>query len=593
LGDCALESIEKIECQAEDVCKDKVRLRGVGTLELRYEPSNWYDYDPDDAIMVNRHDFLLPLVQHYILTNSAEAKRKLAALFSYWLENFDVQQLRRCDTPIDAAIRLINWLWVFNTDALELSYSAASRLARCIYLQLDYIYSRFSAGGNHLVLESLAVFIYGCIASDSRRGGRWKTWGDETLRKELIRQTTNDGVHSEQSMFYHQAVATHFLKYFLAAKKFEVQSDSDTIDRFRRMLDYVHNVAMPDLTHPVVGDGEPLVTDDREHWESRALLAARWVLFDEPVDVSLSRMIDDSCIWLLGRNAREIVSAHSTLCTRVYRESGLAVLRASDAYVFVDAAPFSDYEFPHHGHADALSFVVCVGSEQLLVDPGGYGYYDDEFRRFFRSTAAHNTISLDDRDQSQLFGVLGYGRLANARIEEVRHFEDVDCVLGSHDGYRPVSHSRAYFLCKQPHPTLVIVDQIEGVDTHRAVSRFHAAPGVMINIEKNQLITSDFSSVFNFALASTVPIEQQVECGRRNGHVQGWVSPETRKVVAAETLEVAFDTQEICWMVAAFSLRTGIPVAAKIGAYGTAEVSIGEHAYSLSCAKGRLSAQPL
>jgi hypothetical protein len=259
----------------------------------------------------------------------------------------------------------------------------------------------------------------------------------------------------------------------------------------------------------------------------------------------------------------------------------------------VDVAPFSDSEFPHHGHADALSFVACVGSEQLLVDPGGYGYYDDQFRRFFRSTAAHNTVSLDDRDQSQLFGVLGYGRLANARIEEVRYLENVDCLVGSHDGYSPAMHRRAYFLCKQPCPALVIIDQIEAPDAHRAVSRFHAAPGVRINIEKNQLITGDFSSVFNFSLASSVPFEKQVERGRRNGQIQGWVSPETRKVVTADTLEVAFDTQEHCWMVIAFGLKKEVPIAAKIGASGAAEVSIGEHAYSLSCAEGRLSAQPL
>lgn len=593
LADRADASIKDIEITARQVCRDDIRLRGIGKIEIRYEASNWYSYAAEDSIMVNRHDFLLPLVRHFVLSDSLECRRKLNELFAYWIESFNVRKLHQCDTPIDSAIRLINWLWVFNSNALELDREAALKLGRIIFLQVEFIHSRFSAGGNHLVLESLAVFIYGCLFCESRAGDRWKSWGSETLRSELFRQTTKDGVHSEQSMFYHQAVTTHFLKFFLTAAKFEVSVEAAGKERFRRMLNYVHDTTMPDLTHPVVGDGEALVTEDREHWEARSLLAARWSMFQEPVDTSLVNMIDDSSIWLIGESSVDVGTASDTLKSTVYPDSGLAVFRARNAFVFVDAAPFSDPEFPHHGHADALSFVSCVGGDQLLIDPGGYGYYDDDFRRFFRSTAAHNTITVDGRDQSELFGVLGYGRLANARIENVLLTDDVDGLVASHDGYRPIGHRRGFFLCKRPHPVLVIYDCIAGPGTHRAVSRFHAAPGVKFNIEENQLVSKNSSYTFNFSMASSLPVERRVQYGRRDSYVQGWVSPQTRNAVPAETLELAFDTQGDCQLVAAFALECDIAVDAKLGAAGTAEVSIGEHAYSLACTEGRLSAGPL
>jgi hypothetical protein len=543
--------------------------------------------------MVNRHDFVLPLVQHYVLEGSEASARKLNDLFEYWIDHFDEERLRRADTPIDAAIRLINWLWVLNTDALRFDQATATRFAAIIYIQVEYIFSRFSAGGNHLVLESLAVFIYGCIFESTPAGRRWRKWGRDTLCEQLHRQTTQDGVHTEQSMFYHQAVSTHFLKFFLASAAFGVPIDPAAKERFGRMLDYVHDTAMPDLTHPVVGDGEALVTGDREHWEARSLLAARWVLFEKPVDSSLRGMIDDSAVWLLARSRSEIDTAVKILASVTYPESGIAVFRAGNAYAFIDAAPFSDPEFPHHGHADALSFVACADGDQLLVDPGGYGYYDDEFRRFFRSTAAHNTVTLDGRDQSQLFGVLGYGRLAHARIEHVLFSDDADCLLASHDGYRPVEHLRGFFFCKRPHRALVILDNFIAADPHRATSRFHAAPSVRIKIENNQLVREDCNSIYDFATVATVSLDKQVVRGCLDGQVQGWVSPETRGTVAADTLEVSFETGRDSWVASAFALESGISIALAMGEAGAIKVSIGEHAYSLGIADNRISVRAM
>ena len=54
-----------------------------------------------------------------------------------------------------------------------------------------------------------------------------------------------------------------------------------------------------------------------------------------------------------------------------------------------------------HGHADALSFVLNIGDREILVDPGTYAYHTDPaWRRYFRSTLAHNTVGIDGEDQS-------------------------------------------------------------------------------------------------------------------------------------------------------------------------------------------------
>ena len=589
LGKAGEASAARIADIAAEVAEGRVRLRGIGELKLCFEVSNWYAYESTDAIMVNRHDFLLPLVQHYILTGSDSSRDQIRELFTYWIGNFDAGALVRCDTPIDAAIRLINWLWVLNCDVLDLDDEARAKLAEVIYQQLDYIHCRFSAGGNHLVLEALALYLYGGLFRATASGARWLGWAERTLLAELFRQTTSDGVHTEQSMFYHQAVTTHFLKYFLGAHNYGEAPGKSAADRLRLMLDYVHTTAMPDGSHPVVGDGEALVTADREHWEARSLYAARWSLFELPVDATLANTIDDSSIWLLGVPATEVSIAHDSLESTMYRDSGLAVFRDGDAYVFMDAAPFSDPEFPHHGHADALSFVACAEDAPILIDPGGYGYYDDDYRRFFRSTAAHNTIEIDGESQSRLFGVLGYGRLAQTLIEDAHLSDTFDYLLASHDGYGTVRHTRALFLCKHPRRAIVVHDRLTGKGGHRGISRFHAAPGVTININKNQLFIVNSSAEFFFAVAASQDLDRRVVNGQKNGNVQGWVSPETRRVVAADTLEFEFDMTGDFELLTAIALENGEEISVQLEPGRCAAVSMGGCEYSLTGAKGAAS----
>ena len=56
-----------------------------------------------------------------------------------------------------------------------------------------------------------------------------------------------------------------------------------------------------------------------------------------------------------------------------------------------------------HDHNDALSFEFAVGSRAFLIDPGSYAYTgDNRARNAFRSTAAHNTVRVNSREQNQV-----------------------------------------------------------------------------------------------------------------------------------------------------------------------------------------------
>ena len=100
--------------------------------------------------------------------------------------------------------------------------------------------------------------------------------------------------------------------------------------------------------------------------------------------------------------------------------------REGDEEVFclADAGELGYLSIAAHGHADALSFTLAVGDEQLLVDPGTYTYHlDPEARAYFRGTRAHNTITLDGQDQSVAAGPFLWTHRARAAMQEWRVHE--------------------------------------------------------------------------------------------------------------------------------------------------------------------------
>ena len=119
-----------------------------------------------------------------------------------------------------------------------------------------------------------------------------------------------------------------------------------------------------------------------------------------------------------------------------------------------DAGPLGYRSIAAHGHADALSFTLSVGGEEFLIDPGTYAYHTQErWRRYFRGTAAHNTVRIDGLDQSVPGGNFMWLRHARSACSLWLSSTEQDSFEGWHDGYMrledPVKHRRLIELDKK------------------------------------------------------------------------------------------------------------------------------------------------
>nr|WP_262895804.1 heparinase II/III-family protein [Hymenobacter ruricola] len=66
-----------------------------------------------------------------------------------------------------------------------------------------------------------------------------------------------------------------------------------------------------------------------------------------------------------------------------------------------------------HSHQEQLSFVLVKGGEMIAVDPGVNTYADPAHLRWYKSTAAHNTLLLDEApQQNSTARCLAFGKTA-------------------------------------------------------------------------------------------------------------------------------------------------------------------------------------
>jgi len=138
-----------------------------------------------------------------------------------------------------------------------------------------------------------------------------------------------------------------------------------------------------------------------------------------------------------------------------------------------------------------LSVEVRHGGIGILVDPGTYCYHGEpEFRDYFRSTLAHNTLELASTNQSVSGGPFLWLRHARTTGAELDLDESglIRSWSAEHDGYTsldpPARHRRTVRLDTTAR-SIEIADLIETVGRHAIRSAMHLGPEVAYRIEDN------------------------------------------------------------------------------------------------------------
>jgi hypothetical protein len=301
---------------------------------------------------------------------------------------------------------------------------------------------------------------------------------------------------------------------------------------------------------PMIGDADDgYVLDLGGSERGRELLAVGASLFNRPDFKAQASACPEPALWLLGPEGyRKYEAMRATgpqrISSRAFDDSGYYLLQSGEAgsderiSVVFDCGELGFGPIAAHGHADALSFSLRVGGEDILVDPGTYDYFTDaRWRNYYRGTAAHNTIVIDDSDQSQMLGPFMWGERANARRTQWEPTSEGGTVAGEHDGYRvlpnPVSHRRQLQLFGSRRE-LLIRDELVGKGRHQADLYLHFSESCVVH-----KISEHFFSIecgeqrVNLELDACFEIETHEGS---NEPLLGWVSRGYHRKARATTL---------------------------------------------------------
>ena len=521
----------------------------------------------------NRHHQLVVLARAYLVSRNERYAQKVIDLIMNWIDANPFGMGMNWKSPLELGVRTINWVWAL--DLIRASEALANsdwhRIVENSHLMIwdtQRKFSRGSSANNHLIGEVAGVFVGSSYFSKFKNARRYSDVSRDILEEQIILQTFGDGCTREHAFGYQYFVLQFFIICAFVAEQLGTSFSTQYMERLRKMIHFYSDICADTGSPPNLGDADSgyVLDPGDKPTNARSIISAGLQLFDDRAIESIP--VAESCFWLWGSLPGKEQSSPPIAASHAYTESGYFVLRASpkmhttrhDIRVFFDCAELGFGTIAAHGHADCLSFELCIDGLPILVDSGTYDYFTHpELREYFRSTKAHNVLTVDDQSQSVSSGPFMWTTKARQTLLEWTDNAEHSIVVGEHDGYsrlaNPVIHRRNLKLDKQD-GSLSIVDRLSGNGAHQIRRYFHTAPGCRVDIVDRHRIRIALGDID--VLARHDSNSAEVIKGDHRGQL-GWVSNGYHKRDATHTIVLTdtYEAETSSDLTATFKLHSG------------------------------------
>ncbi len=414
------------------------------TREFPEGKVDWTSKDMTKLWRYNLHYF------DYLLDTKRSSKAK-ACLISDWIDKNPVGSGDGWE-PYSVSLRIVNWIKYF----LGSEGLLPEDWVRSLYQQTFWLERNLETHilANHYLKNGVALFYAGMYFRGHDAEG-WLSTARQILHSQLDEQFLSDGGHYERSPMYHAISMVDYLDVlnllYNSQSDIQYEETQRVETRIRTALQFLSDLCLPDGTIPLFNDAALRIAPHQTEIISYAHRIFGYV--------------PQHC--------------HSALAIKAKSQTGYYVIREGLDMMVIDCGPVGpDYQ-PGHAHADTLSFELALDGSRVVVDTGVYDYEPGPRRTYARSTRAHNTVCVDDLDQSEVWGVFRVARRAyplRASLTSDRPGHAV--FLGAHDGYRrlpgQVIHERMIEYSSPGRWT--IQDTLLGKGLHKIESYLHLHP---------------------------------------------------------------------------------------------------------------------
>ena len=450
---------------------------------------------------LSRHHHLTVLAAAWWLTSDTRYAEVVAAqLRSWWARNPFLSGIH-WTSGIELGVRLTSWVWIRRLlddwpGVTELFEENPVALAQLHWHQehLAAFRSRGSSANNHVIAEAVGRLAAACAFPWFTESEGWRRAAARELEQQLAANTFPSGVNRELATDYHRFVTELGLVALVESEAAGHPLGEGTRSLLVRSLDAAAALLDSAGHPPRQGDGDEgraLVLDDPDADPWMVLLAS-------------GASTVGACDWwpAVGDGvASTFLGSLSTTAAGVdrpaapprdFHDAGIHLLRTvpgdgPEIWCRCDGGPHGFLSIAAHGHADALAVEVRHDGVELLVDPGTYCYHGEpEWRSYFRSTRAHNTIEVDGADQAVEAGPFMWSTHADAVVDRVETGPDgVQTWAGHHTAYSrsdaALCHDRQVDLDGPGH-RLTVTDTVTGSLSHTLRLFWHLGPDVTADL---------------------------------------------------------------------------------------------------------------
>jgi hypothetical protein len=506
---------------------------------------------------LSRHHHLTVLATAWWLTSDDTYAQVVDdQLRSWWSENPFLSGVH-WTSGIELGVRLTSWVWVRRLlddwAKVEDLFDTNEDALRQIWWHQRYLAafrSRGSSANNHVVAEAAGRLAAASAFPWYAESDAWREDASRQLQRELRDNTFDSGVNRELATDYHRFVTELGLVAAVESAAAGHPLPADTWGLLAASLDAA--AAMVDETGrpPRQGDGDEgraLVLDDPDldPWSSLLGLGAALVgaLPWWPASPAGAGAIAVSSLL----PSRPQVDQRPPAAPRLFPDAGMYLLRTSaedgpEIWCRCDGGPHGFLSIAAHAHADALAVEVRYGGVDVLVDPGTYCYHGDpEWRSYFRSTLAHNTLEVDGTSQSAEAGPFLWrthtpAHVTNAEVGDL----PTQTWTAHHTGYarldRGLRHARTVTL-ESSTRRLSVLDVVTGTASHDVRLAFHLGPEVRAELVEGAAELRWPGDAGTCTATLHLPRQLRWSAHRGDTHpILGWYSPAFGERVPTTTL---------------------------------------------------------
>jgi Heparinase II/III-like protein/Heparinase II/III N-terminus len=452
---------------------------------------------------LNRHQHLVLLAKAYLLTGDERFAKEIFAQWYSWQEQNPYPIGTNWASNLEVAFRSLSWLWV---RALLAGNPVAppgfdKDLSRALALSgrhIERYLSTYFSPNTHLLGEAMALFCIGTLCPEASQADHWRDLGWRVVVEEARKQVRPDGFYFEQSVYYHVYALELFLQCGLLAARNDVAPPVAYAGTLENMCTALALLGRTGISARFGDDDGGRMLDGQRNLTEHLLdpLATAAVVFARGDFKHLVGGLREETIWLLGAEGVQqfdaLKSVPLKMSSTALVSSGFYLMSSAEPVpqqMVVDSGP-QGAGSGGHGHADALSLQLSRGGHVLLQDPGTFEYVGDGSERDeMRGTAAHNTLTVDARSQSEPRGPFAWDQLTTSRQEVWVAGEYFDLFRASHDGYasQGITHRRWIF---HLHGSFWLIrDVATGAGRHNLELAWHLGAGLQPSDAEGRFFT--------------------------------------------------------------------------------------------------------